>query len=68
MSKYNPLWKHIQKDGRQSITLTFAEIKAIIGFSIDHSFLSYKKELTKFGYTVGKISLKEKFVTFNKNV
>lgn len=66
MSKYNALWEYIQKDGRQSIKLSFAEIHNITGIEIDHSFLSYKKELTQYGYQVGKISLKEKTVIFNK--
>ena len=66
MSKYDPLWKHLQADGRSEIKLTFQEIKAVLGFEIDHSFLNYKKEAVEFGYTVGKISLKEKHVNFIK--
>ena len=46
--------------------LTFSEIYDITGFEIDHSFLGYKKELKQFGYKVGKISLKEKTVTFSR--
>jgi hypothetical protein len=46
--------------------LTFDEIKTILGFGIDHSFLNAKKEDAQFGYTVGKISLKEEYVTFAK--
>lgn len=46
--------------------LTYEEIKSILGFEIDHSFLTYKKELKEYGYEVGKISMKEKTVTFNK--
>jgi hypothetical protein len=68
MSKYEPLWKYLQKNGNESIKLTFAEIKEIIGFNIDHSFLTYKKEAKEFEYTVGKISLKEKNIQFNKIV
>jgi hypothetical protein len=67
MSKYNPLWEFIQKNGKPQIKLTFAEIHKIAGIKIDHSFLNYKKELTQYGYQVGKISLKEKTVIFNKN-
>ena len=66
MSKYNALWEYIQKDGRESIKLSFDEIKDIIGIKIDHSFLNYKKELLEYGYKVGKISLKEQTVIFNK--
>jgi hypothetical protein len=66
MSKYEPLWKYLQADGNEVIQLSFDEIKEILGFGIDHSFLNYKKELTEFGYEVGKVSLKEKCVTFHK--
>ena len=33
---------------------------------IDHSFLTYKKELIEYGYKVGKISMKEQTVEFMK--
>lgn len=66
MSKYDSLWKYLQADGRNTLRLTFNEIKAVLGFEIDHSFLTYKKELARYGYTVDKISLKEKHVTFTK--
>lgn len=66
MSKYNPLWEHIAKQDRLAMKMSFDEIKDILGFDIDHSFLSYKKELTSYGYTVGKISLKEQTVIFEK--
>ena len=46
MSKYNALWKYVQKNGSQSFKLTFEEIQEIAGIPIDHSFLNYKKELT----------------------
>ena len=36
------------------------------GLSIDHSFLTYKKELIEYGYKVGKISMKEQKVMFEK--
>jgi hypothetical protein len=67
MSKYNILWEYIQKNGSQSLKLSFAEIKNIIGIEIDHSFLNYKKELIQYGYQVDKISLKERTAVFNKN-
>jgi hypothetical protein len=66
MSKYNNLWEYIQKNGSPSVKLSFAEIHDVAGIEIDHAFLSYKKELTQYGYQVGKISLKEKTVIFNK--
>ncbi|MGP8314351.1 hypothetical protein ACG0Z4_26120 [Enterocloster aldenensis] len=66
MSKYNALWKYVQNNGSQSFKLTFEEIQEIAGIPIDHSFLNYKKELTDYGYQVGKISMKEQTVIFNK--
>lgn len=66
MSKYHPLWEFLQENRNPQIRLTFDEIRKITGFEIDHSFLNYKKELIQYGYQVGKISLKEKTVIFNK--
>ncbi len=68
MSKYNPLWAYIKENGSNQIKLTFSDIEEILTFPIDHSFLNFKKELTQFGYEVGKISLKENHITFNKIV
>lgn len=66
MSKYNSLWEYVHKNGSNSIKLTFEEIRNIAGIPIDHSFLTYKKELTEYGYQVGKISMKEQTVIFYK--
>jgi hypothetical protein len=66
MSKYNALWEYVQKNGSPFVKLSFDEIHMIAGIEIDHSFLNYKKELTQYGYQVGKISLKEQTVIFNK--
>lgn len=78
MSKYEPLWKYVkvkgpaliknaQKSGEAAtFKLSYEEIEKVLGFPIDHSFLTYKKELLDFGYKVGKISMKEKFVMFEK--
>ena len=66
MSKYDSLWVYIQKTGNSSFKLTFAEIESIAGVPIDHSFLKYKKELMEYGYKVGKISMKEDTVAFEK--
>lgn len=66
MSKYSPLWEYVQKNGSRSFKLTFEEIQNIAGVPMDHSFLKYKKELTEYGYQVGKISLKEQTVIFHK--
>jgi hypothetical protein len=66
MSKYNPLWEFVQKEGKSQMKLSFDEIREILGLDIDHSFLNFKKELIPFGFQVGKISLKEKTVIFKK--
>lgn len=66
MSKYNPLWKYLKENNKESYKLSYAEIKNILGFDIDHSFLHYKKELQEYGYEVVKISLKDQTVIFNK--
>lgn len=66
MSKYTPLWTWIKENRTDCIKLTFAEIEKIAGLPIDHSFLTYKKELLEYGYKVGKISMKEQTVIFEK--
>jgi len=65
VSKYSALWDYVQKSGRKPLKLTFEEIETIAGVPIDHSFLTYKKELTAYGYQVGKISMKEQTVAFH---
>ena len=67
MSKYDPLWEYIKENGAQTLTLTFGQIENIAGLPIDHSFLTYKKELAAYGYLVDKISLKTQTVSFVKN-
>ncbi|MBP3805362.1 MAG: hypothetical protein J6I76_16000 [Oribacterium sp.] len=66
MSKYDSLWNWIQNNGTDEFILTFAEIGKITGFPLDHSFLTYKKELMEYGYKVGKISMKEQTVMLEK--
>ena len=66
MSKYDPLWNWIKENGAESFSLTFAEIEKIAGLPIDHSFLTYKKELPAYGFEVKKISMKEQTVSFGK--
>lgn len=66
MSKYSALWEYVQQRGGKSFRLTFDEIGSIAGVPLDHSFLTYKKELAAYGYQVGKISMKEQTVIFSK--
>jgi len=67
MSKYNAVWEFVVSRGESRLLLTFEEIHQIAGLEIDHSFLTYKKELLPYGYAVGKISLKAQTVEFLKN-
>lgn len=64
MSKYEPLWKYIAE--KQPAILSFDEVESICGFPIDHSFLTFKKELEAYGFKIGKISMKEKIVRVEK--
>lgn len=66
MSKYEPLWNYLKENNKDNYKLSYEEIKNILGFDIDHSFLTYKKELKEYGYEVFKISMKEKNVIFKK--
>jgi len=45
MSKYSKLWLWIKENKTSDFSLSYDEIKEIIGFDIDHSFLTYKKGL-----------------------
>lgn len=64
MSKYEPLWKYVKEKAPEK--LSFEEIKSILGFEIDHSFLIYKKELKEYGFEISKISMKGKTIFFKK--
>ena len=67
MSKYESLWNYLKENDKEEYKLFYSDIKNILGFDIDHSFLKYKKEVKDYGYEVVKISLKEKFIIFRKN-
>ncbi len=66
MSKYEKLWKYLKENKKDNYKLSYSEIKEILGFDIDHSFLNYKKELKDYGYNLVKISMKEKVIVFEK--
>ena len=66
MSKYEPLWRYIKENKKDEFKLTYEDIRSVLGFDIDHSFLKYKKELLEYGYEVVKISIKEKYVLIHK--
>ncbi|MCI8348037.1 MAG: hypothetical protein HFE74_01210 [Firmicutes bacterium] len=66
MSKYDPLWNYLKENKKDSYKLSYEEIKDILNFDIDHSFLTYKKDAKDYGYEVGKISMKDKTVIIKK--
>lgn len=66
MSKYEPLWLWIKENGTDSFKQSYTDIEKILSFPIDHSFLTYKKELQEYGYRVVKISMKDKGIIFEK--
>ncbi len=66
MSKYEPLWKYLKENKKENYKLSYEEIKKILGFDIDHSFLTYKKEAKEYVYEVVKIYIKEKTVIFKE--
>jgi len=66
MSKYEPLWEYLKENKQDTYQLSYEEIKNILGFPIDHSFLTYKKEAIKYNYQVQKISVKAKTVLFQR--
>ena len=68
MSTYQPLWEHIQTINADKLSLSYGEIESILGFPIDHSFLTYKKELPAYGWNVKKISMKEQTVLFERRL
>lgn len=66
MSKYKVLWEYVANSDNFPLKLSFDDIFNVLGFPIDHSFLTYKKETAEYGFIVKKVSLKEKSVTFDK--
>lgn len=66
MSKYQLLWEYLKNNQKEKYQLSFEELKNILGFEIDHSFLTYKKEAKEYGYEVAKIKIKEENIIFNK--
>lgn len=66
MSRYDALWAWIAQNGTDRFTLSFADIERIVGFPLNHAFLSCKKELLAMGWKVVKISMKEQTVLFER--
>lgn len=66
MSKYELLWNYLKENNNENYILTYKQVRNILGFDIDHSFLTYKKESKKYECEVSKVSMKEKTIIFNK--
>lgn len=66
VNKYEPLWQYLKHNDKDEYILSFDQIKSILGFDIDHSFLTYKKTCKQYGYETTKISLKQKTVVFKR--
>ena len=62
MSKYKVLWEYIKENDKDEYKLSYESLENILGFKLDHSFLTYKKELLDYGYKVDKISMKERYI------
>lgn len=45
MSKYDKLWNYIKENDKEEYILSYEDVKDILGFDIDHSFLTYKKDM-----------------------
>ena len=45
MSRYERLWLYLKDNNLDEYKMSFEEINNILGFSIDHSFLKYKKSI-----------------------
>lgn len=66
MSKYQLLWEYAKSTKEDEIKMSYEDIEKVLGYPIDHSFLTFKKELTSYGYEVKKISMKNKTVEFKR--
>lgn len=66
MSKYDPLWQYVKNDGRDSLNMTFEDIRMLTGLDIDTSIIKSKNELKDYGYVVVKISMGEQKIFFKK--
>lgn len=68
MSKYDLLWEYVVKNNENELTVTFSDVERICGIPLDHSFLTCKKELERKGFSVKKISMKQKTILIVKNI
>lgn len=66
MSKYKVLWEYIKENDKDEYKLSYESLENILGFKLDHSFLTDKKELNEYGYKVDKISMKERYIIIKR--
>ena len=82
MSKYDPLGIYLKQSNQNRITLTFAEIETIVGFTLPKSLKNrseawlgtaegsprhvQKRVWQSAGYQVETVQLSQKVVTFKK--
>jgi len=66
MSKYDHLWEYIKLENKECLIISFIKVQDILGSPIDHSFLTFKKDLLVYGFQVEKISLKNKTILLKK--
>ena len=62
MRKHDALRESIRERGQPRLTLFFDAVEELARVPLDRSFLSGKKELTAYGYAVGRISMKNRTV------
>ena len=67
MRKHDALRESIRERGQPRLTLFFDAVEELACVPLDRSFLSCKKELTAYGYAVGRISMKNRTVIFIKS-
>ncbi len=56
MSRYLKLWGYIKEQSSDILKLTCEEIEKIASIALDHSFLTYKKELLEYGWKVKRFT------------
>ena len=54
MSKYELLWNYTKENNRENYKLTYKEIRDILGFELDHSFLPFKRLWVLSRYNINK--------------
>lgn len=67
MSKYEKLYNYLRESCLGTETLTFDEIYRICGAYVDSEFISRKKELEAYGFSVVRINMKDRTVLFTRN-